>query len=371
MSDPILPDAPSVDFPIGEFAAFIGLDWGDKQHAIALRPRGADAQVENLVLNHSPETLHAWLESLAQRFQNRPVAVAVEANKGAVVSALLEHPWLIIYPIHPSTSRRFSTAFTPSGAKNDLPDARILLDLILHHRERLRALIFQEPQTRLLSMLVETRRNLVNRRTQLTNQLTSLLKNYYPQALELAGVLTSDMALDFLTRWPELAKLQKARAQVLRSFYYTRQVRRPELVETRLEIVKNARSLTEDPVLHQVSILQLQAMVAELRVLNTHIKKANEAVEGAFKVHPDVEIFRSLPGAGEAMAPRLCALFGTDRARWQSAQELQKYYAIAPVLEKSGRQSWTHWRWNAPTFGRQSLVEWAGLTAQKCAWAKA
>jgi len=32
---------------------------------------------------------------------------------------------------------------------------------------------------------------------------------------------------------------------------------------------------------------------------------------------------------------------------------------------------WTHWRWNAPTFLRQSLVEWAGQTVVHCAWAKA
>jgi hypothetical protein len=38
---------------------------------------------------------------------------------------------------------------------------------------------------------------------------------------------------------------------------------------------------------------------------------------------------------------------------------------------KSGRQIWTHWRWNAPKFLRQSFVEWAGQTVPKCAWAKA
>ena len=32
--------------------------------------------------------------------------------------------------------------------------------------------------------------------------------------------------------------------------------------------------------------------------------------------------------------------------------------------------SWA-WRWNAPTFARQTLVEWAGLTVQYSTWAKA
>jgi hypothetical protein len=71
------------------------------------------------------------------------------------------------------------------------------------------------------------------------------------------------------------------------------------------------------------------------------------------------------------MAPRLCALFGQDRAQWSAVAEMQKYYGIAPVIEKSGQRQWTHWRWNAPVFARQSLVEWAGLSVQCCDWAHA
>jgi hypothetical protein len=44
---------------------------------------------------------------------------------------------------------------------------------------------------------------------------------------------------------------------------------------------------------------------------------------------------------------------------------------VAPVREKSGRQTWTHWRWAAPKFLRQSFVEWAGQTVVYCDWAHA
>ena len=42
----------------------------------------------------------------------------------------------------------------------------------------------------------------------------------------------------------------------------------------------------------------------------------------------------------------------------------------APVREKSGNQIWTHWRWQAPTFLRQTFVEWAGQTVRYSAWAQ-
>jgi len=50
---------------------------------------------------------------------------------------------------------------------------------------------------------------------------------------------------------------------------------------------------------------------------------------------------------------------------------MQRYFGVAPVTEKSGGRCWIHWRWNAPTFLRQTLIEWAGQTVVFCPWAKA
>ena len=362
----------AADLPPGEYAALIGLDWGDKQHSVALWVRNTLDAVETLDLEHSAESLHAWLDGIKERFAGQPVAVALEATKGAVVAALIEHPWLVIYPIHPATSRRFSTAFTPSGAKDDTPDARTLLEILQFHRTRLRALVPHDEATRRLSLLVEARRTMVDRRTLLSNQLTSLLKNYYPQALVLTGDKRySPITLDFLERWPELESLQNARAQTLRNFYFGHQVRRPELVEQRITFALAARPLSTDRALCEVSILEMQGLVAEIRLIEKHIARLDETIVTVFDSYPDAHLFKSLPGAGAAMAPRLCVLFGTDRNRWLSPGQLQTYYGIAPVTEKSGSKKWVHWRWNAPVFARQTLVEWAGITIKYSKWAKA
>ena len=359
------------ELPMGEYAALIGLDWGDRQHALALCPR-ATGQRETHLLEHSAERLHAWLDELKTRFAGQPVAIAVEASKGAIVVALLEHPWVAIYPVHPATSRRFSTAFRPSGAKDDLPDAQLLLEILQSHRHRLRRLMPHDAATRQLGLLVEARRNLVDRRSKLSNELTSLLKNYYPQALELTGDKRySPLALDFVSRWPELASLQRAQPQTLRRFFYQHQVRREETIAARLELVRTARALTKDAPLCAVSILELQALVAQIRVLNQHLDKLDAQLAAEFASFPDAALFNDLPGAGAALAPRLSVLFGSDRARWASAAEMQTYFGIAPVQEKSGKQCWIHWRWNAPVFARQTLVEWAGLSVKYSAWAKA
>jgi hypothetical protein len=70
-----------------EFAAFIGLDWADTKHDICLQVAGS-AKREFTVLEHRPEVIDAWATDLLQRFQGRPIAIALELNKGPIVEAL-------------------------------------------------------------------------------------------------------------------------------------------------------------------------------------------------------------------------------------------------------------------------------------------
>src|SRR5215470_1863479 len=142
-----------------EFAALIGLDWGDKSHALAIAPLAQDAQC--VTLEHSSESLHQWLDQLEQQHGGRSVAVAIEASKGAVVHALLERPWITIFPIHPATSTRHRTMFRPSGAVDDTHDALVLLSLLQHHMDRLRPLQLDTEATRTLARLAEARRKAV------------------------------------------------------------------------------------------------------------------------------------------------------------------------------------------------------------------
>jgi transposase len=348
--------------------AWIGLDWGHRTHAFALLDHAGHAEAGTI--QHSPESLHHWLKELAQRYGGRPVALAIEANRGAVVDGLRQYSWLIIYPVNPVTSARYRRAFTPSCAKDDLPDAHVLLDLVRHHAHKLRPLETQDPQTAKLARLVEARRHMVDRRTQLLNQLTSLLKSYYPQALELIGDLNSDLAIDFLTRWPDLISLKASRASAIKRFYCAHNLRRPELLTTRVKQIEAAVALTNEDHLIAIAVLQLRLLLDQLRAFRKHLPIVEAEIKTAFAAHPEAHLFRDLPGAGAQLAPRLCVAFGTLRHLYPDPGSLQKFAGVAPVREKSGNQLWTHWRWLAPTFLRQTFVEWAGQTVVFSAWAK-
>jgi transposase len=352
------------------FAALVGMDWGHENHAIALRT--AEDKLEQRTLAHSAENLHAWLDELHQRFGGRPIALAIESSRGAVIHALAQRDWITVYPIHPKTSARYREAFTPSGAKDDQPDADVLLALIERHRDRLRPLQREDESTRRLDLFCRARRTAVDLRTQLLNRLQSLLQGYFPQALEVCGEdLGAPLALDLLARWPTLAGLQRVRAATLRSFYYTHNVRRLETVDARVQRVAQARALTTDAAVIDVSVAQVHGLIAQLRPLQKHIVNLEETIAQVFAAHPDAAIFRELPGAGKVLAPRLAAAFGTDRARYPEAESLGRYVGVLPVLERSGGRKWVHWRWSAPKFLRQTFVEWAKQTTRYCPWAAA
>ena len=352
------------------FAAWLGLDWGDKEHAFCLLAFG-EAQPQTGKLSHSAENLHRWFKELEERFVGRPVALAVESNRGALLHVLAQYPWLEIFPINPVTSARYRQAFIPSGAKDDVPDAKILLDLVHGHADRLRPLVWEDQNTRKLAGLVQARRDTVDRRTQALNQLTSVLKGYYPQALALVGEdLAAPLALEFLKRWPDLLSLKSARPATLRSFYYRHNVRRPELVDQRLQSLTGMVALTTDDAVVSVARMQLKLLLELITVFNKHIAGFEGHIAQTFAAHADKALFENLPGAGKVLAPRLTIAFGSDRTRYPAAASFQKYLGLAPVREKSGGQLWTHWRWHAPTFLRQSLVEWAGQTVIWCPWAK-
>jgi transposase len=97
----------------------------------------------------------------------------------------------------------------------------------------------------------------------------------------------------------------------------------------------------------------------------------DQEIAALVRTLPDFALFDSLPGAGPHLAPRLLVAFGEQRGRFRSAVEVQQYTGIAPVTERSGKKSWVHWRWQCPTFLRQTFVEWAAQTINKSFWAGA
>jgi transposase len=356
-------------FTTDEFAAFIGLDWADAKHDICLQVAGSDKR-DFKVLEHRPEVIDAWAMDLLQRFQGQLIAIALELNKGPIVEALRKYDGLVLFHIHPMMLAKYREAFIPSRAKDDPTDAELQLDLLLRHRDKLKPLAPQSPEMRALAQLVEHRRRLVADRVRITNRLTSTLKNYYPQVLQWLPNKETKLFCDFLTGWPTLKAAQLARRSTLERFFRQHHVHGEQRINERLEAIKSATPLTTDEGIIMPHALLVQSLITQLRITLAAIESFDKAIAERAQNHPDFALFDALPGAGSVLAPRLLVAFGEQRDRYGSAAEVQTYAGIAPVMERSGKQSWIHWRCQCPKFLRQTFVEWAAESIQFSFWAR-
>jgi transposase len=353
-----------------EVAAWIGLDWADQKHQIA-EYTVSTGRMSSYIVNHQPEDLQSWLGELRARYGGARVAVVLEQSRGSLLYALMACDFLDLYPVNPQSMASYRKTFKSSGAKSDVADAEMLSEIVRKHPERFRLLKPDDPDTRTLKLLTEGRRDQVNQVTRLTNKLTGHLKNYYPQALELAGELKSRQACEFLEHWTTLDDLKNAKPARLRNFYKKYGRPREEVLDSRIKLIKEAIPITRDPAAILAGVMTVRALVAQIRALIQAIEEFDDQIAQLFQKHPDCSIFDTLPGAGPALAPRLLAAFGADRDRWQSAAEIQMLSGIAPVTFQSGNSKHVNWRLACPKFMRQTFHEFAAHSIIWCDWAHA
>ena len=355
---------------MSEYAALVAIDWADQKHAVSLLDQTTGRR-EQTIIKHTPQALQEWALGLRQRFAGAPIAVCLEQSRGPLIYFLLQYDFFILYPINPATLAKYRQAFSTAGGKDDPSDADYLLDLLQHHRDRLRVWRPDDEKTRTLSLLMEQRRRLVNDRTRLSNRLTAVLKGYFPQVLDWFEDIRTTLVCDFLARWPQLSLLQRARPATINQFLRSHHSTSNSTNQRRLTEIKSALPLTNDAAVMTASVLNVKVLVAQMKTVIAAISEYDRHIEALCLTHQDYQLFAALPGAGLIHAARLTAALGSDRSRWQSPDELLCFSGIAPIIERSGKQFRIRWRYFCPKFFRQTFHEFAAQSIQDSFWARA
>jgi transposase len=352
------------------FAAFVAVDWADQEHHFAYR--GSDCKrIVSGKVQHKKEALEGWVLQLRSEFPEGKIALIVEQSRGGLLYALMKYDFFVFYLPNPRSVARYREVFHCSGSKSDPSDTLLLLDLLEKHRDKLRVWNPEDSQTRRLRMLTEYRRRLVNDRSKLVNRLTSILKCYFPEALGLTGDLTKQLAAEFLLKWNTLAAVKKAKPVTLRRFYRKHHCRNTKLIEQRIQEITNATALITDEAIISASAQMVRVIVLQLSKLLEGIKQFDQQIASLFEQHPDRAFYESLPGAGPALEPRIAVAFGSDRSRFDSAQEIQQFSGTAPVTRSSGNSKIVYRRWACSKFILQTFHEFAAHSIPQSRWANA
>lgn len=349
-------------------ACVVGVDWGEVKHAYEVE---TDEGQHGGQFDASPESVHRWVRELRAKHADGTIVVALEQSRGALMYALQQYDFLELVPVNPRAAKAYRDSLFLSGAKDDPVDARLLCDFVRVHRSKLRAWRADDAVTRKLRLLVQGRRKLVENRTAITQALSAALHQFFPQVLSCLGDANSKLVRAFLSRWPTAQAARRARPDVIARVLSHNSRKKPAEIDVLVLKIRRAIPVTNDPAIVDSMSLLAESYLAMLEPLECAIRRHDEQIAGLWGDHPDQTLFESFPGGGPVMAPRLAVAFGTDRDRYQQASEMQRYSGIAPVIERSGKQSWTHARWRCPKFLRQTFHEFAEASLPHSAWALA
>ena len=186
-----------------EYACFVGIDWADQKHDVCVVDSNGKSSHE--VIEHSAEAIDAWVSQILEKANGLPIAIILEQSRGALIHALMFRENVVLFPVNPKQFVRYRESFSSAGSKDDKSDAKLLARMLFERHRQMRAWRPDDEQTRLLNRLCATRRQMVNERTRLAQQLLDQVKSYFPELLSIAKskLNESPLILEILKRWPD------------------------------------------------------------------------------------------------------------------------------------------------------------------------
>lgn len=335
---------------------FVGIDWASRAHELCVVDEQG-AVLERFGFAHSERGISGMLARLGKLGVPGELPVAIERPDGLLVDRLLEAGHEVV-PIHANAFHAARPRWEGAGSKSDPGDAYRLADLLRTDRQRLRPLRPLDQATRELQALVRLRDDHVKARVSATNQLAALLGQHWPGAAAIFGRLDSEIALDFLDRYPtpeSTARLGEARlTSFLRRHSYCGRRSPSELLARLREAPQPAFRL--DP---EVVAQLVHAQARLVRTLLASIADLDRAIAALLDQHAKAQLLRPLPRVGTISLGQLVAEIGPLLDRTTSADQAAALCGAAPITKRSGQQRAICFRYATNTKARKALTIYA------------
>lgn len=347
----------------------VGIDWADSKHDLTVIDGHRRSHFR---INSDTEDVAEMIDKLTSIAAGRPIAVCLEKGRVRIIYHLMLHENITLYPVDPKQAARYRESFASSGAKDDQRDSYYLARMLAERQADLRPMKPDEPLTRKISLLCQTRRQLVDDKTGVIQQLYAVLKMYFPLLLALPGNrLDCGLKQEVMRRWPDPRKFQKLNRHSLQKLLRRHRCGNDDQIAELIQTIRSTKLVTTDGALIEPLMIRVRTLAEQLGTIDKGIEQLETEIASAMKQHPDAKLFTSLPGAGAALAPRLLAALGSDRDRWADASELGSYSGILPVTRQSGKTKHVSRRRACPSYLKQTFHEFADCARKHCDWSRA
>jgi len=340
-----------------------GIDWSSSDHCVCILD--ADGSVlERFTVRHDATGIR---DLIGRLLRTGVQEVAIERCDGPVVEALLSAE-LGVVVIAPGQIKNLRSRYGSAGNKDDRFDAYVLADVVRTDRARLQPLQRDTAATTAMRATVRARRDLVDHRVAVANQLRAHLQIVLPAAVGLFRDIDSAITLSFLERFTTQDKidwLSPRRLQTwLASVRYSGRVD-PAALYAKIDAA--ARGADGAPA--QVHACVTLAYVATLRVLSSQIRRLEDDLVGQLAVHPEAPLYAALPRAQTLRTARLIGEIGDARGKFPTPESLAALAGVVPSTRQSGKLKAVTFRWGCNRQLRDALCDFAADSRFADPWA--
>ncbi|PJM98483.1 IS110 family transposase [Streptomyces sp. CB01201] len=329
---------------------YCGIDWAENHHDVALIDNTGQLLAKRRITDDAAG-YRLLLDLLVDHGDNEdsPIPIAIETSRGLLVAALRQGR-RNVFAINPLAASRYRDRHSVSRKKSDPGDALVLANILRTDMPMHRPLPDDSEQSRAIAVLARAQQDAIWNRQQIANQLRSLLREYYPAALDAFSGLKHSLcraeARTLLALAPTSRKsAMLSRPQLRAALKRAGRSRGIEDEVDRLHGVFRADYPHQPQLIEDAFGKQMLALLRQLDAACVAADELEEAAEQSFRQHPDAEILLSFPGLGVQIAARVLAEIGDDRKRFIDARALKAYAGSSPVTRASGKKEQISRRW--------------------------
>jgi len=316
---------------------FVGIDWAEEYHEACLLDEQGTALGKRRVADDLAGVRQ--LQELIAEHAEDPgqVVVGIETDRGLLVRFLLAAGYQL-YAINPLAVDRYRDRHATSGAKSDTGDAKLLAELVRTDRHNHRPVAGDSEQAQGIQVLARGHQNLIWSRQRLMNQLRNALREFYPAALAaFRGNLGGADAIALLEQAPTPTRGRSlSQAKIVSALRRAGRQRNLERKAAEIQAQLRAPQLETSPALAEAYGHTVSALVLIIKQLNQQLAELEQQLNASFEMHPDAEIYLSLPGLSSILGARALGEFGDDRTRYSDAKARKNYAGNSPITKASG-----------------------------------
>ncbi|MCJ0902603.1 IS110 family transposase [Rhodococcus sp. ARC_M6] len=327
---------------------FIGDDWAQDHHDIEIEdetghrlararvPEGLEGitRLHTLLAEHAPTT---WVELPPEQVAEQ-IVVGIETDRGPWVTALRAAGYQV-FAINPLSSARYRQRHATSGAKSDAGDAHVLAEIVRLDRAHHRPIAGDSDVAEAVKLLARAHQSAIWDRTRHVLRLSSVLREFFPAAIDAFEDLAAVDSLRLLARAPDPVLAAKlTRSQLIAALRTARRHHAEAKANTLLAVLR-APALRQPAALECAYARIVPGEVRIITALNEQIAQFETVVAEHFGRHPDADIYLSQPGFGVVLASRVLGEFGDDSTRFADARARKNYSGQSPITRASGKRT--------------------------------